>query len=111
MQPHPSEFPTSLWTENLKFKAKINFPVLKGKPRMNKNQEQFTKAEIDYLKDKLSSIIQFHEWSMKERKVRAERWKKAKHEVESKAEFNTIGKMQKELKKLAELQRKIKRMR
>ena len=110
MQPHPSTTPISLWTESLKG-AKIKFPLLKGKPKMNKNQEQFTKAEIDYLKDKLSLIIQFHEWSMKEHKIRAERLKKVKDEFTSKEEFNTFGKMQKELKKLAEIQRKIKRMR
>lgn len=74
-------------------------------------KNMFTKAEIDYLKDKISLIIQFHEWSMKEHKVRAERLKKAKYEVESKAEFSTFGKMQKELKKLAGIQKKIKSMR
>ena len=85
------------------------FSTLNDCKKYEKNM--FTKAEIDYLKDKLSLIIQFHEWSMKEHKIRAERLKKAEDQFTSKEEFNTVGKMRKELKKLAEIQRKVKRMR
>ena len=109
MQPHPSTTPVSLWTEGIKG-AKINFPVLKGKPKMSKNQEQLTKPDLDFMKDFMSVFLGHGELMLKHLKDEADFYKETDKEF-SDACYADLKKAKARMKKLAELQRKIKRMR
>jgi len=109
MQPHPSTIPVSPWVEILKG-AKINFPVLKGKPKMNNNQEKFTKADIDFLKDVMSELLSNGE-AISDHLKNEGKFYKESDPFHSHLCYKDFTKIRAKIKKLAEIQRKIKRMR
>lgn len=109
MQPHPSTILVSPWAEVLKG-AKINFAVLKGKPKMNKSQEQLSKSDLDFMKDFMSQFLSQGELVLKHIKEEADFHKGTDKEFSLDC-YAELKKFKVRMKKLAEVQRKIKRMR
>lgn len=109
MQSHPSTIPVSPWVEVLKG-AKIRLPVLKGKPKMQKNQEQLTKSDLDFLKDFMSRVISSNEYFLNVLKEEAKRSKEDNPE-HSKLCYKDWTKAHNEINKLAAIQKKIKSLR
>lgn len=100
---------TNLVTEFLKA-AKINWPKFTGKAKGLKEQEQLTKSDLDFLKSFMSTFLGHGEEMLKVLKSEADFYKKD-GKAHSDLYYSNLKKAKARMKKLAELQRKIKRLR
>lgn len=100
---------TNLVTEFLK-EVKINWPKFTGKAKGCEQEVQLTKSDLDFMKSFMSTFLGHGELMLKHIKEEAKFYKET-DKVFSDACYADLKKAKVRMKKLAEIQRKMKRMR